>query len=91
MGPLSGIRVVDVSRAISGPYGSMVLGDLGAEIIKVETPEGDFSRVTAGPTHNGENFYYMAFNRNKKSLVLDLLTESGNCSVPTRSIRRLSG
>lgn len=77
MGPLSGIRVLDFSRAISGPYGSMILGDLGAEVIKIETPEGDFSRVSAGPSHKGENFYYLAFNRNKKDMVLDLLTESG--------------
>ncbi len=77
MGPLSGIRVLDFSRAISGPYGSMILGDLGAEIIKIETPEGDLSRVSAGPTHKGENFYYLAFNRNKKDIVLDLLTKSG--------------
>ena len=77
MPPLSGIRVLDFSRAIAGPYGSMILGDLGAEIIKIETPEGDFSRVSAGPTHKGENFYYLAFNRNKKDIVLDLLTKSG--------------
>ena len=77
MGPLSGIRVLDFSRAIAGPYGSMILGDLGAEIIKIETPEGDFSRISAGPNHKGENFYYLAFNRNKKDMVLDLLTESG--------------
>ncbi|MFC1972455.1 CaiB/BaiF CoA transferase family protein [Chloroflexota bacterium] len=77
MGPLSGIRVLDFSRAIAGPYGTMILGDLGAEIIKIETPEGDFSRVTAGPSHKGENFYYLAFNRNKKDIVLDLLTKSG--------------
>lgn len=77
MGPLSGIRVLDFSRAISGPYGSMILADMGAEVIKIETPEGDFSRVSAGPNHKGENFYYLAFNRNKKDVVLDLLTASG--------------
>ncbi|MFC2035596.1 CaiB/BaiF CoA transferase family protein [Chloroflexota bacterium] len=77
MGPLSGIRVLDISRAIAGPYGSMILGDLGAEVIKIETPEGDFSRVSAGPSHKGENFYYLAFNRNKKDIVLDLFTKSG--------------
>ncbi len=76
-GPLSGIRVVDLSRVIAGPYGSMILGDLGAEVIKIESPEGDISRVSAGPTHQGENFYYLSFNRNKKGIVLDLLTESG--------------
>jgi len=77
MGPLSGIRVLDFSRAIAGPYGAMVLGDLGAEIIKIETPEGDMSRLSAGPNYKGENFFYLAFNRNKKSVTLDLLTESG--------------
>ncbi|MFC1995008.1 CaiB/BaiF CoA transferase family protein [Chloroflexota bacterium] len=77
MGPLSGIRVLDLSRAIAGPYGTMVLGDLGAEIIKIEAPEGDMSRLSAGPSYKGENFYYLAFNRNKKSIVLDLLTKSG--------------
>jgi len=77
MGPLSGIRVLDFSRAIAGPYGCMVLGDLGAEVIKIESPEGDISRVSAGPAHHGENFYYLAFNRNKKGITLDLLTQSG--------------
>ena len=76
-GPLSGVRVLDVSRAIAGPYGTMILGDLGAEVIKIEPPEGDISRFSAGPTHKGENFFYLAFNRNKKNLVLDLNTNSG--------------
>lgn len=74
---LSGIRVIDVSQAIAGPYGSMILGDLGAEIIKIEAPEGDISRFSSGPTYEGENFFYMAFNRNKKNIVLDLDTKSG--------------
>jgi len=75
--PLSGIRVIDLSRAIAGPYGSMILGDLGAEVIKIEPPEGDLSRFSTGPNHKGESYYYMAFNRNKKDLVLDLGTSSG--------------
>lgn len=76
-GPLSGIRVIDLSRVIAGPYGSMVLGDLGAEIIKIESSEGDISRVSAGPKHMGENFYYLAFNRNKRDIVLDISTPGG--------------
>ncbi len=77
-GPLSGIRVLALERAIAGPYGSMVLGDLGAEVIKIEPPGiGDLSRIFAGPSHKGASFYYLAFNKNKKSLVLDLHTESG--------------
>jgi len=76
-GPLSGYRVVDFSRAIAGPFGAMLLGDLGAEVIKIESPIGDPSRKVAGPDHEGELFYYMAFNRNKKGIVLDLATDSG--------------
>lgn len=77
-GPLLGIRVLALERAIAGPYGSMVLGDLGAEVIKIEPPGiGDLARIFAGPTYKGESFYYLAFNKNKKSLVLDLHTESG--------------
>lgn len=70
--PLSGLRIVDLSRAIAGPSGSQILGDLGAEIIKIEPPEGDGNRRVAGPGHKGENFYFMAYNRNKKSVLLDL-------------------
>ena len=76
-GPLSGVRVLAVEHAQAGPYGSMLLGDLGAEVIKIESPEGDMSRTFAGPQHKGETYYFMAFNRSKKSLVLDLGTETG--------------
>jgi CoA:oxalate CoA-transferase len=76
-GPLSGVRVLDVSRAIAGPFGAMILGDLGAEVIKIEAPEGDLSRFAAGSTYKGENFTYLAFNRNKKNLKLDLDTATG--------------
>lgn len=76
-GPLSGYRILDLSRAIAGPYGAMILGDLGAEIIKIEPPGGEVSRIFPRPSHQGESFYYMAFNRNKKSLTLDLATTAG--------------
>jgi crotonobetainyl-CoA:carnitine CoA-transferase CaiB-like acyl-CoA transferase len=75
--PLSGIRIVDLSRAIAGPSGSQILGDLGAEVIKIEPPEGDGNRRVAGPAHKGESFYFMAYNRNKKSVLLDLGTPLG--------------
>ena len=52
-GPLSGVRVIDLSQAAAGPYGSMIMGDLGAEIIKIETYEGDLARRMAWPTHKG--------------------------------------
>ena len=76
-GMLSGIRVLALENLIAGPYGSMILGDLGAEVIKIEPPEGDLSRGWTEFTHRGESYYYLAFNRNKKSLVLDLGTKSG--------------
>lgn len=76
-GPLAGYRILDLSRAIAGPYGAMVLGDLGAEVIKIEPPGGEISRIFPGPNHQGESFYYMAFNRNKKAVTLDLGTDTG--------------
>lgn len=76
-GPLSGYRILDLSRAIAGPYGSMILGDLGAEVIKIEPPGGEISRLFPGPSHEGESFYYMAFNRNKKAVTMDLATTAG--------------
>lgn len=76
-GPLSGRRVLDISRAISGPYGTMLLADLGAEVIHIEPPEGDISRFRAGPNYQGESFHYLSWNRNKKSVVLDLSTKLG--------------
>ena len=76
-GPLSGIRVLALSQYIAGPFGSMLLGDMGAEIIKIEPPEGAPSRTFPGPGHHGDSFYYLAFNRSKKSVTLDLRTKMG--------------
>jgi len=77
-GPLSGVRLLALERYIAGPYGSMVLADLGAEVIKIEPPgSGDVSRSFPGPGHRGESFYYLAFNRGKKSVTLDINTETG--------------
>ena len=71
--PLSGIKVVDLSRFIAGPYCTMKLGDMGAEVIKVETPgKGDDSRALGPPFLDGESAYYLSFNRNKKSITLNL-------------------
>jgi crotonobetainyl-CoA:carnitine CoA-transferase CaiB-like acyl-CoA transferase len=76
-GALAGIRVVDLSRFIAGPYCAMLLGDLGADVIKVEPPgRGEQSR-TFGPFVAGESLYSMVFNRNKRSLTLDLRSEPG--------------
>ena len=74
--PLNGLRILALENYIAGPYGSMILGDLGADVIKIEPPSGDLSRSFAGPDHKGEVFYYLAFNRNKKSIVLNLAIPS---------------
>ena len=76
-GPLKGVRVLALENAIAGPYGSMIMADLGAEVIKIEPPEGELSRSFAGPKKAGESFYFLSFNKNKKSIVLDLMTPSG--------------
>ncbi|MGE5270940.1 MAG: CoA transferase, partial [Thiohalocapsa sp.] len=71
-GPLAGVRVVEVAIAVLGPLAAQVLGDMGAEVIKVETPEGDPMRQI-GPARNPDMAaYFLNVNRNKKSLVLDL-------------------
>jgi crotonobetainyl-CoA:carnitine CoA-transferase CaiB-like acyl-CoA transferase len=76
-GALDGIRVVDLSRFIAGPYCAMLLGDMGADVIKVEPPgRGENSRGFA-PFIEGESLYTMVFNRNKRSLTLDLRSDQG--------------
>ena len=74
---LEGVRVLDLTRVLAGPYASMVLADLGAEVIKVELPgQGDESR-TFGPFQNGESAYFTSVNRGKKSVTIDLRKERG--------------
>lgn len=74
---LEGIKVVDLTRALAGPYCSMMLGDFGAEIIKVEMPgTGDDTRQWGPPFLNGESAYFMSCNRNKKSITLNLKTST---------------
>lgn len=74
--PLDGIRVVDLTRVLSGPFCTMMLGDMGADVIKIETAKGDPTRAQ-GTLKDGFSWYYASFNRNKKSLVLDLYSEEG--------------
>ncbi|MYG53446.1 MAG: CoA transferase [Rhodospirillaceae bacterium] len=70
-GPLAGVTVIDLTRALAGPYGTMLLGELGARIVKVEPPGGDPAREI-GPHVAGQSAYFMSLNRGKESIVLDL-------------------
>jgi crotonobetainyl-CoA:carnitine CoA-transferase CaiB-like acyl-CoA transferase len=71
-GPLSGLLVADFSRILAGPYATMLLADLGAQVIKVESPAGDDTRTWMPPVRDGVATYYLGINRNKRSIALDL-------------------
>ncbi|MET0930269.1 MAG: CoA transferase [Aeromicrobium sp.] len=71
-GPLAGLVVADFSRILAGPYATMLLADMGAEVIKVESPAGDDTRTWMPPVRGDVSTYYLSINRNKKSVVLDL-------------------
>jgi formyl-CoA transferase/CoA:oxalate CoA-transferase len=76
--PLEGIRVLELSRVLAGPFATMVLGDLGAEVIKVEQPgQGDDTRAWGPPFVGGEAAYFLSVNRNKKSIAVDLKQPAG--------------
>jgi formyl-CoA transferase len=76
--PLSDITVLDLSRVLAGPYCTMMLGDLGAEVIKVERPgSGDETRQWGPPDAGGESAYYLCVNRNKRSLTVNLKAPEG--------------
>ncbi len=72
MGPLKGIRILDMSMVVAGPFATMILGDLGADVIKIEPPEGDVSRIVTGQERNGVPVGIVNWNRNKRAMVLDL-------------------
>jgi formyl-CoA transferase len=77
-GPLAGIRVLDLTRVLAGPYCTMFLGDLGAEVVKIEQPGvGDDTRGWGPPFVGGESAYFLCVNRNKKSLTVDLKSADG--------------
>lgn len=76
-GLLSGFRILDLTRMLAGPYGTMLLADMGAEVIKIEDNEGDFTRVTTDVSLDGVSAYFLSINRNKRSLVLDLKKPEG--------------
>jgi crotonobetainyl-CoA:carnitine CoA-transferase CaiB-like acyl-CoA transferase len=75
--PLQGLRVIDLTTFLSGPSATQLLGDLGADIVKVESLGGDASRAIAGPTVAGDSAYFLAANRNKRSIAIDLKSPRG--------------
>jgi crotonobetainyl-CoA:carnitine CoA-transferase CaiB-like acyl-CoA transferase len=86
-GPLEGLLVADFSRVLAGPFATMLLGDLGADVVKVEHPDGgDETRAWGPPFHGEHSTYFLAVNRNKRSVALDLKDEQGR-----RAARALAG
>jgi crotonobetainyl-CoA:carnitine CoA-transferase CaiB-like acyl-CoA transferase len=76
-GTLDGIRVVDLTTVILGPWAAQTLGDMGADVIKIETPNGDTTRHMGPKKNSGMGSLFMSTNRNKRSIVLDLKTREG--------------
>ena len=75
--PLAGIRVIEVGHMLAGPYCGLMLADMGAEVIKIETPQGDIGRTVSPHFVGPHNTYFASLNRNKKSVVLDLASDEG--------------
>jgi crotonobetainyl-CoA:carnitine CoA-transferase CaiB-like acyl-CoA transferase len=86
-GPLAGLLVADFSRVLAGPYATMLMADLGAEVIKVEGPAGDDTRSWSPPVRDGVATYFLGINRNKRSIVLDL-ADAGDAAVAQELARR---
>src|SRR5262249_30672667 len=84
--PLSGIRVIGLTRVLSGPFSTMLLADMGADVVKIETPLGDTVRGQ-GEVVNGLSWYFASVNRNKRSVVLDLRKDEAR-SVLARLLAR---
>ena len=76
-GHLVGLRVVDITQNLAGPYCTQILGDLGAEVVKIEPPKGDSARAWGPPFWGGESPLFLSANRNKRSVRLDLKSEGG--------------
>lgn len=85
--PLAGVKILDLCRVVSGPFATMQLGDLGADVVKIEEPgKGDESRTYGPPFLGGESAYFLSVNRNKRSCAIDLKSSAGK-----EIVRRLAG
>ncbi|MBW0115900.1 CaiB/BaiF CoA transferase family protein [Pseudonocardia abyssalis] len=86
-GPLAGVLVADLSRVLAGPYATMLLADLGAEVVKVESPQGDETRTWMPPVRDETSTYYLGVNRGKRSIALDL-RDDADAAVARELARR---
>jgi crotonobetainyl-CoA:carnitine CoA-transferase CaiB-like acyl-CoA transferase len=86
-GPLRGIQVLDLSTMVSGPLCTQILGDLGADVIKLEAPSGDTARRLGPPWKSGLSGFFVSYNRNKRSVVADLKTEAGQAIARRLALR----
>src|SRR5688572_13566126 len=85
--PLDDVTILDLSRVMAGPFASMLLGDFGARVLKVENPQGgDDTRRFGPPFVRGESTYFLSANRNKRSIAIDLKSEGGRALI-----RRMAG
>jgi crotonobetainyl-CoA:carnitine CoA-transferase CaiB-like acyl-CoA transferase len=75
--PLDGVRVLDLTQFLSGPFGTQILADLGAEVIKLEAPQGDLAREIPPHFIDKDSVYYLSINRNKRSIVIDMKSDEG--------------
>ncbi|MFZ3125920.1 MAG: CoA transferase [Acidovorax sp.] len=80
-GPLSGLRIIEVGHMLAGPYCGMLLADMGAEVIKIEPPEGDIGRTVSPHFIGPHNAYFASLNRNKKSVVINLASDQGRARL----------
>ncbi len=75
--PLEGVRILELGQIIAGTYGGLMLSDLGADVIKIETPEGDLGRIPSVAPYNGQSALFLTLNRNKRSITINLKSEEG--------------
>src|SRR4051812_5787675 len=80
-GPLAGVRVLEVGHILAGPFAGMLLADLGADVVKIESSQGDLSRTVGSQSVDGHNVYFASLNRNKRSVHVDLATPEGQAQL----------